>query len=237
MRFRNARLRTKITALLLSLAALWGVRGLGHTPRGREPRLGLRGQQRGRPADRRPTTRTTARTPALDGAPRQPWPRTARGAGRPAPPHRPGRRQVRQALPRRQRQAGRERGAQAGRQRRAGEVLRPGRQPERDRLRPDAPQQDGVGYTDAIDSIFVVDDSLATLDDKGFAQNVRTVVGLNRARELLSQEDAQISGILAARRFSTADYTQFVQAVGAQRYAMHNALEELRTPTTSRTTS
>ncbi len=83
-------------------------------------------------------------------------------------------------------------------------------------------------YTDAIDSIFVVDDSLATLDDKGFAQNVRTVVGLNRARELLSQEDAQISGILAARRFSTADYTQFVQAVGAQRYAMHNALEELQ---------
>ncbi len=84
-------------------------------------------------------------------------------------------------------------------------------------------------YTNAIDSIFIVDDSLAVLDDKKFAQSVRTVVELNRARELLSQEDAQLSGILAARRLTNADFLQFTQAVGAQRYATRKVLEELQT--------
>jgi methyl-accepting chemotaxis protein len=83
-------------------------------------------------------------------------------------------------------------------------------------------------YDDAVDAIFQVDDTLATLDDKGFAGDVRAVVGLNRARELLSQEDALLSGVLAAKRFSTADYLQFIQAAGAQRYSLRKALEELQ---------
>jgi hypothetical protein len=83
-------------------------------------------------------------------------------------------------------------------------------------------------YTAAIDAIFQVDDSLATLDDKDFARDVRTVVELNRARELLSQEDGLISGVLAARRFSGADYLQFMQAAGAQRYALRKVVEELQ---------
>ncbi|MDN3351096.1 nitrate- and nitrite sensing domain-containing protein [Actinomadura sp. DC4] len=83
-------------------------------------------------------------------------------------------------------------------------------------------------YDDAIDAIFQVDDSLATLDDKGFAKDVRTMVELNRARELVSQEDALVSGILAARRVTGADYLQYVQAVGAQRYAIRKVEEELQ---------
>jgi signal transduction histidine kinase len=83
-------------------------------------------------------------------------------------------------------------------------------------------------YDDAIDAIFQVDDSLATLDDKGFAKDVRTMVELNRARELVSQEDALVSGVLAARRLTGADYLQFVQAVGAQRYAIRKVSEELQ---------
>jgi anti-sigma regulatory factor (Ser/Thr protein kinase) len=83
-------------------------------------------------------------------------------------------------------------------------------------------------YNDAVDSIFQIDDSLATLDDKGFAQSVRTDVDLNRTHELLSQEDALMSGDLAARRFTGSDYLQFMQAVGAQRYAMRKVLEALQ---------
>jgi signal transduction histidine kinase len=82
-------------------------------------------------------------------------------------------------------------------------------------------------YTNAIDTVLQVFDSAATLDDKGFAKNVRTFIELNRARELLSQEDALLSGILAAKRFNGGDYTNFVQAAGAQRYALHQVMENL----------
>ncbi len=84
-------------------------------------------------------------------------------------------------------------------------------------------------YDNAIDAIFTVDDSLATLDDKGFAKDVRTMVDLNRARELVSQEDALVSGILSARRFTGSDYLQYVQAAGAQRYTVRKVLERLQT--------
>lgn len=83
-------------------------------------------------------------------------------------------------------------------------------------------------YSDAIDAIFQMDDSLATLDDKNFAKDVQTLVWLNRSREVLSQEDALVSGILASRRFSSADYLEFVQIVGAERVTIGNAMEKLQ---------
>ncbi|MFB9839675.1 sensor histidine kinase, partial [Actinoallomurus acaciae] len=83
-------------------------------------------------------------------------------------------------------------------------------------------------YTNAIDAIFTVDDSMATLDDKDFARDTRTLVQLNRAREVLSQEDALVSGILAARRFTNTDYLQFIQDVGAQRDELGKVREELQ---------
>lgn len=83
-------------------------------------------------------------------------------------------------------------------------------------------------YAAAIDAIFQMDDSLATLDDKNFARDVQTLVWLNRTREVLSQEDALVSGILAAKRFTSADYLEFVQIVGAERVTIGNALEKLQ---------
>jgi hypothetical protein len=87
-------------------------------------------------------------------------------------------------------------------------------------------------YTNAIDAIFTVDDAMATLDDKGLARDVRTLVELNRAREVVSQEDALVSGILASRRLTTGDYLQFVQTVGAQRNAIAKVREDLQTTDT-----
>jgi signal transduction histidine kinase len=84
-------------------------------------------------------------------------------------------------------------------------------------------------YTNTVDAIFAVNDSMATLDDKDFARATRTLVELNRAREILSQEDALVSGVLAARRFTNSDYLQFVQDVGAQRSALAKVREELLT--------
>ncbi|WP_460343460.1 sensor histidine kinase [Actinoallomurus acanthiterrae] len=82
-------------------------------------------------------------------------------------------------------------------------------------------------YTGAISAIFEIDDSLATLDDKEFAKDVRTMVELNRAREIFSQEDAMLSGLLVSRHFTSAEYTQLMQVIGARRYAFDKVLEEL----------
>jgi signal transduction histidine kinase len=80
-------------------------------------------------------------------------------------------------------------------------------------------------YSKTIESLFTIDDSLASLDDKKFAKDVRVSLQLNRASEVVSQEDALVSGILATRRFTRNDYLQFVQTVGADRYTLDKALE------------
>jgi signal transduction histidine kinase len=96
----------------------------------------------------------------------------------------------------------------------------------------DAHQMDqsraAASFTDAIDMIFRVYDSLATLDDKQFAQDTRTAIHLNRSYELFSQEDALLSGVLAAGRFSGDSFLQFVQSVGTRRYSTDEAVAELQ---------
>ncbi|MGH3382381.1 MAG: nitrate- and nitrite sensing domain-containing protein [Actinoallomurus sp.] len=82
-------------------------------------------------------------------------------------------------------------------------------------------------YNKSLESLFKIDESLASLDDKKFAKDVRTSVQLNRAAEVVSIEDAFVSGVIASGRFTNAEYLHFIQTVGAQRYTMENALEEI----------
>ncbi|WP_433244807.1 nitrate- and nitrite sensing domain-containing protein [Actinomadura nitritigenes] len=81
-----------------------------------------------------------------------------------------------------------------------------------------------AGYSDVIESIFRVYDSLATLDDKDFASDTRTEVELNRTWELLSQEDAMVAGSLTAGRFSQSELITFTQMVGTRRHNISAAL-------------
>ncbi|HXA57744.1 MAG TPA: nitrate- and nitrite sensing domain-containing protein [Streptosporangiaceae bacterium] len=83
-------------------------------------------------------------------------------------------------------------------------------------------------FTSSLDSVFKVNDAFSTLDDPAFAKDVRTLTELNRVREVVSREDALLSGVLAARRFTSTEYLQFVQIVGSQRYSMGNALQNLQ---------
>ncbi|WP_425550959.1 nitrate- and nitrite sensing domain-containing protein [Actinoallomurus oryzae] len=83
-------------------------------------------------------------------------------------------------------------------------------------------------YSTTIESLFAVDDSLASLDDKKFAKDVRVSLQLNRAVEVVSQENALVSGILAAGRLTRNEYLQLVQVIGAQRYTFGKALEAVR---------
>jgi signal transduction histidine kinase len=73
-------------------------------------------------------------------------------------------------------------------------------------------------FTDFIDAGFRIYGALATMDDQAVAARGRTIVALTRAREVLSQEDALLSGMLAADKGTGAEYSSFAQFVGAQRF-------------------
>ncbi|PWR14368.1 histidine kinase [Micromonospora sicca] len=75
-----------------------------------------------------------------------------------------------------------------------------------------------AAYNEAIDAIFGVFDALSGLDDDQIARDTAALIDLNRARELLSQEDALLTGVLAANRMTVAEQTTFARLVGAQRY-------------------
>ncbi|HEU5157118.1 MAG TPA: nitrate- and nitrite sensing domain-containing protein [Streptosporangiaceae bacterium] len=73
-------------------------------------------------------------------------------------------------------------------------------------------------YSTIIESIFRIYDSLATLDDKQFAKDTAALLELNRMWEVLSQEDAILAGALATGRLSIAERTRFTEIVGARRF-------------------
>ncbi|MEV4417158.1 sensor histidine kinase [Catellatospora sp. NPDC049609] len=77
----------------------------------------------------------------------------------------------------------------------------------------------GVGYR-----IFA---TIASFDDKAINDQLRHLLIMSRGRELLSQEDALMSGVLAAGRFTAADAAEFAQLVGAQRNIRATGLEGL----------
>ena len=82
-------------------------------------------------------------------------------------------------------------------------------------------------FTGVLDSIFRVYDSLGELDDKGIAKDVRTMVEVFRAQELLAQEDALVAGALAGGEFRDSEYADFVRLVGAQRFLFSESAAKL----------
>ncbi|WP_433464828.1 nitrate- and nitrite sensing domain-containing protein [Spirillospora sp. CA-128828] len=84
------------------------------------------------------------------------------------------------------------------------------------------------GYSGVIESIFRVYDSLATLDDKDFARDTRTLLELNRMWELLSQEDALMAGSLATGRVTQPELITFTQTVGTRRHNTAQALLDIQ---------
>lgn len=84
-----------------------------------------------------------------------------------------------------------------------------------------------AAFTQVIDSVYAIFDSLATLDDDAVAKDTRTLIELNRAQELFAQEDALAAGALTAGRFSGAERIAFTQIVGTQRFLTAKAVAEL----------
>ncbi|WP_440102762.1 nitrate- and nitrite sensing domain-containing protein [Streptosporangium sp. H16] len=82
-------------------------------------------------------------------------------------------------------------------------------------------------FTAIVDSIFRVYDSLATLDDEELAKDTRTLIGMNRARDMLAQEDALVMGALTAGRFADGEQVRLTQMVGTRRFVTDQAVAEL----------
>ncbi|MFJ2032023.1 nitrate- and nitrite sensing domain-containing protein [Streptosporangium sp. NPDC087985] len=82
-------------------------------------------------------------------------------------------------------------------------------------------------FTQIIDSVYSVYDSLATLDDDAIAKDTRTFIALSRAREMFAQEDALAAGALTGGRFTGPERVLFTQIVGAQRFLTTQAVAEL----------
>ncbi|MFF0252505.1 nitrate- and nitrite sensing domain-containing protein [Micromonospora zamorensis] len=84
-----------------------------------------------------------------------------------------------------------------------------------------------AAYTGVLDGLFRVYGAMGQLDDEQIAKDTVTLTQLFRVRELMSQEDALFAGVAAAGRISDKEYAQFAHLVGAQRFLVAEALAEL----------
>ncbi|MEU5785580.1 sensor histidine kinase [Micromonospora lupini] len=82
-------------------------------------------------------------------------------------------------------------------------------------------------YTDAIESIFRVYDVTGSLDDKEIAADAAALIQLNRMKELISQEDALLSGLFGNGRMSGPEYARYVSLVSAERFLGEEARARL----------
>ncbi|MEU8256381.1 nitrate- and nitrite sensing domain-containing protein [Micromonospora inaquosa] len=73
-------------------------------------------------------------------------------------------------------------------------------------------------YTEAIESIFQIYDVTGSLDDKQIAGEAAALIQLNRMKELISQEDALLSGLFGNGRMSGSEYARYVSLVAAERF-------------------
>ncbi|MDG4811322.1 nitrate- and nitrite sensing domain-containing protein [Micromonospora sp. WMMD1120] len=84
-------------------------------------------------------------------------------------------------------------------------------------------------FTGVIEAIYRVYDALGNLDDEQVAEDTAALISLNRARELLSQEDALLAGVLAAGRITPAERAEFTRIIGARQFVAASALVRLPT--------
>ncbi|MEV4760048.1 nitrate- and nitrite sensing domain-containing protein [Micromonospora sp. NPDC049559] len=73
-------------------------------------------------------------------------------------------------------------------------------------------------YNTATESMFRMYDAIGELDDEKISADAATLILLYQAREIVSQEDALLAGVLAAGRITPAEQSQFAQLVGTQRF-------------------
>ncbi|WP_068922906.1 sensor histidine kinase [Planobispora rosea] len=84
-----------------------------------------------------------------------------------------------------------------------------------------------AAFTGVLDAVFHAYDALATLDDEELAKDTRTLIEMNRARDMLAQEDAMVIGALTAGRFTEGERVRFIQLNGTRRFLLAQSAAEL----------
>ncbi|MBT8225522.1 MAG: hypothetical protein HKP61_14775 [Dactylosporangium sp.] len=82
-------------------------------------------------------------------------------------------------------------------------------------------------YTSIIDSGFHLTLALPNIAESDITRDSRTIITLSRAREILSQEDAYLSGIASAGRFNGSEPGQVAALIGAHRFLLDDSIVEL----------
>ncbi|GAA0351713.1 nitrate- and nitrite sensing domain-containing protein [Actinoallomurus spadix] len=227
MRFRNSRLRTKITALLVSLAALWAF-AAWVTLRDGLNLLGVNtiDQKVSRPGVTLVTALQQERRLSMVylGRPRASE-RQALDAQRPRTDAAVGRFRSLAAGGDVSRFASAELKARIKESFTRLDDLRTGRQAidtrlvKRDRAT--------AAFDDIIDATFRIYRAAGGLSDQRVAADSRTLVSMTWAKEVLAREDALLAGSLAAGHFTGTEHAQFAELVGAQRLLHEQAAAEL----------
>ncbi|MFI0452555.1 nitrate- and nitrite sensing domain-containing protein [Actinomadura sp. 6N118] len=81
-------------------------------------------------------------------------------------------------------------------------------------------------FAGMIDAGFAIYSAVAP-GNADIAMDARTLTTIGRAREVLSREDALLTGALAAGRFTATERATFAQMVGAQRYLYFDSTPQL----------
>ncbi|GLZ15169.1 hypothetical protein Acsp04_54040 [Actinomadura sp. NBRC 104425] len=84
-------------------------------------------------------------------------------------------------------------------------------------------------YNDAIDAAFRISRATAGLDDPELAADGRALIELTRAREMLAREDATVAEVLTKGRLAAGDYQRVIEAISAQRQVTSDAAASLST--------
>jgi signal transduction histidine kinase len=226
MRLRNSRVRTKITALLLSLVALWAFAAWVTLREGLDLlSLSTLDANTGRPGSDMITALQEERRATMVFL------------GRPGPQQRSAlatqRARTDDAVGKFRRLAGSEDTKDAASEigwKRTKETLTALDGLAAGRRAVDAGTSRGQAsqtFNGIIDSTFRIFRSSAGVDDEAIAKDSRTLIELTRAREMLAREDALLSGVLAAGRFSGTESVEFTELVGTQRFLFDEAVAEL----------
>ncbi|WP_328815862.1 sensor histidine kinase [Nonomuraea cypriaca] len=82
-------------------------------------------------------------------------------------------------------------------------------------------------YNEVIDSLYRMFESVASLDDKEIARDARTILAVSRSSEYLARADALVAGALAKGGFTPAEHTEFVQLSGFYRISLEQNAAQL----------
>ncbi|MFC6086772.1 nitrate- and nitrite sensing domain-containing protein [Sphaerisporangium aureirubrum] len=228
MRLRNSRVRVKVTALLVSLIALWGFAAWVTTREGLnvlwvstlDSGVAVPGEKLREELQRE--RRLTVVVLADPGSSSRRAALTAQRGRTDAAVSEFGRQTVSDAVRRAAGETLNRRIEQANRQ----AAVLPGLRALVDGGAVDRTRA-AQTITAVIEALYKIYDSMATLDDAGFAKDTRTFIQLSRSLELLAQEDAIAAGALVAGGFADVERARFAQNVGAQRFMMSTAAGEL----------